>query len=269
MKETPEHLRLVAIHRAPRFAPNSTEKDRTILRNVAAQLPWPCHFAEEDDACSCGHADIFLSMGRAPETLRFLQEQEVAGAVVVNTPASVLNCRPSCMTTLLRDNGFPVPPESTGLGWWLKRGDGCAQTKDDVVFCPDEKALERMHAAFRERGISQTVTSAHVKGDLVKFYAAGEDFFRLYYPTDDGISKFGNEVHNGVAHHYAFNMDAFKSDVFRIAKLMGLSVYGGDAIVREDGSYCFFDINDWPSFSRCADEAGKAIGQFILSKICK
>lgn len=258
---------MAAINRAPQFAPNSIEKDRAILRNVAERLPWPCRYVEEDDVHACDDADIFLSMGRHPKTLRFLRRQERLGAVVVNGSESVLRCRPSLVTRLLRRNELPVPPQSTGLGWWLKRGDGCAETKDDVVFCPDRASLKAARAAFLERGIRRTVTSAHVAGDLVKFYGVGDLFFRLYYPTDDGISKFGNEARNGVAHHYAFDLEAFKKDVFRIASLTGLDVYGGDAIVREDGTYCFFDFNDWPSFSRCLAEAGAAIAELVRKKV--
>ena len=45
----------------------------------------------------------------------------------------------------------------------------------------------------------------------------------------------------------------------------GLDVYGGDCIVREDGTFCIIDLNDWPSFSRCREEAAKA----IAGKVCK
>jgi glutathione synthase/RimK-type ligase-like ATP-grasp enzyme len=50
-----------------------------------------------------------------------------------------------------------------------------------------------------------------------------------------------------------------QADAEQLAKAVGLQVYGGDCIVREDGSYCVIDFNDWPSFSRCRDEAATAI----------
>ena len=33
--------------------------------------------------------------------------------------------------------------------------------------------------------------------------------------------------------------------------------------MREDGSYVIIDFNDFPSFSRCRDEAAKAIVELI------
>ena len=45
----------------------------------------------------------------------------------------------------------------------------------------------------------------------------------------------------------------------RLAAVIGLDVYGGDCIVRSDGTFAIIDFNDWPSFSRCREEAAKAI----------
>ena len=44
-----------------------------------------------------------------------------------------------------------------------------------------------------------------------------------------------------------------------------LDVYGGDAIVSPDGEVHIIDINDWPSFSPCLDEAAQAIVSKALS----
>ena len=69
--------------------------------------------------------------------------------------------------------------------------------------------------------------------------------------------------HNGPAQHYTFDAEQMKNDVNRLAGLTDLEVYGGDIIVRPDGSYCIIDFNDWPSFSRCRDEAAEAIAGII------
>ena len=111
------------------------------------------------------------------------------------------------------------------------------------------------------------VVSAHVVGDLVKFYGVGEGrFFRYYYPTDDGASKFGDEYRNGTACHYPFDEEALRHEAERLAEAVGVSIYGGDAIVRADGSFCLIDFNDWPSFSRCREEAAEEIVKLILSE---
>ena len=49
-----------------------------------------------------------------------------------------------------------------------------------------------------------------------------------------------------------------------MARETGIVTYGGDAIVRADGSFCIIDFNDWPSFSRCRDEAADAIAAFVM-----
>ena len=68
---------------------------------------------------------------------------------------------------------------------------------------------------------------------------------------------------NGAARHYPFDAEALHKEVAMVARYMNIQVYGGDAIVREDGSFCIIDFNDWPSFSRCANEAAEAIAKII------
>lgn len=119
---------------------------------------------------------------------------------------------------------------------------------------------------MQRRGITDYVVSAHVVGDLVKFYGVGQGrFFRYYYPTDDGQSKFGNECHNGVACHYPFSEEVLRQEVERLAAATGASIYGGDAIVRADGSFCLIDFNDWPSFSRCREEAADVVTELVVN----
>ena len=93
----------------------------------------------------------------------------------------------------------------------------------------------------------------------------GSSFFRHFYPTDDGQTKFGDETaRNGEAHHYAFDVSALQSEVERLAQLVGIEVYGGDAIIDRKGRFYIIDFNDWPSFSRCRDEAAEAIANCPL-----
>ena len=123
---------------------------------------------------------------------------------------------------------------------------------------------------FRERGIDSYTVSAHVRGDLVKFYGVkGTGFFRHYYPTDDGQTKFGDEQHNGAACHHPFDVENLRREAERLAEATGVAVYGGDCIVREDGSWCMIDFNDWPSFSRCREEAAAAIVRLVEHRLMK
>ena len=59
--------------------------------------------------------------------------------------------------------------------------------------------------------------------------------------------------------------EELQREVLRLAAALGVSVYGGDAIVRADGSFCLIDFNDWPSFSRCREEAADAIASLVLN----
>ena len=51
------------------------------------------------------------------------------------------------------------------------------------------------------------------------------------------------------------------------ARALGLDVYGGDAVVAEDGSISIIDINDWPSFATIRDEASEQIAKLIFQKV--
>lgn len=258
-------VQIVAVRRDERFSPNSVERDREIMLSVARRLAaWgQVREVTENDLAADDGADFYVSMARLPETLHRLKAREREGRIVVNTAEGVENCQRSRLERLMRSLDVPMPPSTGTDGWWLKRGDAAAQSKDDVVFCPDSKALETAEASFRNRGITDYVVSAHIVGDLIKFYAVRGGFFRHFYPSDDGITKFGNEAVNGRAHHYPFDTAALAADAARLADAVGVDVYGGDAIIDRNGNYFIIDFNDWPSFSRCREEAAEAIANDI------
>lgn len=261
----------IALQRAACFSPNSVDKDMAILRAVCQEverqdaLTEPIRVMSENDFCQHPvQARVCISMARSARTLEAMAAMERKGMLCVNTPQSVANCRRDRLDSLMRTQQIAMPPEDTGSGFWLKRGDASAQSHNDVVFAPDRTALEKAIDTFRHRGILSYVVSAHVKGDLVKFYGVKERMFRIFYPTDDGQSKFGDELLNGEAHHYSYSQEALRHEAERLAGLTGLAVYGGDAIVDAQGLFYIIDFNDWPSFSRCREEAARAIAEYIL-----
>ncbi len=262
---------ILAVYRAERFSPNSVEKDRSIIEAAGRLLHDMGHevrFVKEAMLGDNDNADVILSMARESRTLDILEEKEKLGTLVINSPESVRACARATADKIMRENGIPVAPLEGNGGYWLKRGDEAAQSKDDVVFAADEDEKERKLQQMKERGVSDVVVTAHVKGDLVKFYGVrNTGFFRTYYPCDDGISKFGDERMNGPSHHYLFSEESLKTDADKAASLIGTAIYGGDCIVREDGSYAIIDFNDWPSFSRCREEAGVAISEMTADAI--
>lgn len=265
-------LEVIAVRRAPRFSPRSVERDDAILKATCRAVERRLGLAyavpvvdEESPSLHCAHADVVVTMARSREALSCLERMEAEGTRCVNSVRGVRQCQRSVLDALMRQAHIAMPPADGSDGWWLKRGDAAAQSHADVVFCPDEAALQAAVDDFRRRGITDYVKSSHVKGDLVKFYGVSGRLFKTYYPTDDGFSKFGDERRNGSAHHYAFDAKALRAEVERLAGLVGVAVYGGDAIVDSDGNYYIIDFNDWPSFSRCREEAAAAIADYIES----
>lgn len=264
---------VVFIQRARRFSPNSVGNDYAILKAVeweadkaGFQTRWIVEDNWKEDDFLLTPKDIVFTMARSRSLLAFLKKLEKAGVRVVNSTAGIEACSRSRLFKLLEENNIPVPARSGKNGYWLKRGDEAAQSSDDVVFCNDDNELAAAERRFAERGITDKVVQAHIVGDLVKFYGVrGAGFFRMFYPNDDGISKFGNESHNGVSHHYDFDVDTFHADAERISRLTDVSVYGGDAIITEQGKWQFIDFNDWPSFSRCREDAAVAIAGAFLN----
>lgn len=263
---------VVIIYRAQHFSPNSVEKDRAILDEVATCLqPWAdvYRFSEDtwdDEQLKSTPKDTVLSMARSSHVLEALSQQD-STVKIINTPQGVRHCSRMIVHQTISRLQLPLPPSSGVDGYWLKRADISAQTVGDVQFLKNEEQLTEAIHKLQEKGIKDFVVSAHVKGDLIKFYGVRHTpFFQYGYPTDLGQTKFGLEQYNGIAHHYAFSVDQLRSDANRLAEELGVDVYGGDCIVREDGSYCLIDFNDWPSFSWCREEAARAIAELVKQK---
>ena len=246
---------LISIYRAERYSPNSVERDKAIMDAVCEKLStrYTIYKTREEDIETEGmplmqrlpdahlpHSSaplLVLSMARSRKALDILTQMEGEGARVINRPQPVLNATRSVIDRMMRENDIPCAPLHGDHGWWIKRGDEAAQEKGDVRFAANEKERDIITEEFRKRGITDIVTTAHVDGDLVKFYGvAGTAFFHTTYPTDGGFSKFGDERRNGTSRHTSFDIAALHSDASRLAQLTGIEVYGGDCIVRTDGS---------------------------------
>ena len=267
------------IQRAEQFSPNSVEKDLAILEAVAERLRQKGHeifTVPEDDPRGQGNTwgssllvlpQCIFSMSRLPATLYWLKTFH--GIPIINSPEGVENCTRSTLETIMTQIGTPMPPKEGQDGYWLKRGDASAQTEGDVVYCKNEQELEQAKQTFASRGISDYVVSAHVEGDLVKFYGVrgAEGFFFYCYPNENGSMKFGDERRNGKPHHYVFDVSKLREDVFRVADVTSADFFGGDVIVRPDGSYVMIDFNDWPSYSICREEAAEAIASRFAERM--
>ena len=271
------------IQRAACYSPNSEEKDLAILQEVGcffddAKIISEGEFVENFStdnqlisAESVGAVNVYyqiISMARSPKALDSLEQLEQRGIRVLNPSAGVRACQRSNIDKVMRENYLPLPPDKGNDGYWVKRADASAQGKEDVCFCHDWSEVEKIKSTFMQRGITDVVTQAHVKGDVVKFYGVeGTGFFRYYYSGYDTETKFGDEERNGKPQYYSFSSSNLQADAEKLACLLQTPIYGGDAIVREDGSYVIIDFNDFPSFSRCREDAAKAIFERMKSVV--
>ncbi len=263
------------IQRAACYSPNSEEKDLAILQEVGcifddAKIIGEGDFVENFStynqlisAESVGSVNAYyqiISMARSPKALDCLEQLEQRGIWVLNSSVGVRACQRSNVDKVMRENHLPLPPDEGDEGYWIKRAAAAAQSKEDVCFCHDWAEVEKIKSIFMQRGITDIVTQAHVKGDVVKFYGVdGTGFFRYYYSGDDTETKFGDEERNGKPQYYSFSSSDLQTDAEKLACLLQTPIYGGDAIIHEDGSYVIIDFNDFPSFSKCRKEAAKAI----------
>ena len=263
------------IQRAACYSPNSEEKDLAILQEVGcffddAKIIGEGDFVENFSTYnqlisveSLGAVNVYyqiISMARSPKALDCLEQLEQRGIRVLNPSVGIRACQRSNVEKVMRENHLPLPPDEGDDGYWVKRADAAAQSKEDVCFCHDWSEVEKMKSTFMQRGITDVVAQAHVKGDVVKFYGVeGTNFFRYYYSGDDTETKFGDEERNGKPQYYPFSSSDLQTDAEKLACLLQTPIYGGDAIIQEDGSYVIIDFNDFPSFSKCRKEAAKAI----------
>ena len=271
------------IQRAACYSPNSEEKDLAILQEVGcffddAKIISEGEFVENFStdnqlisAESVGAVNVYyqiISMARSPKALDSLEQLEQRGIRVLNPSAGVRACQRSNIDKVMRENYLPLPPDKGDDGYWVKRADASAQSKEDVCFCHDWSEVEKIKSIFMQRGIINIVVQAHVKGDIVKFYGVeGTGFFRYYYSGDDTETKFGDEERNGKPQYYPFSSSNLQADAEKLACLLQTPVYGGDAIIQEDGSYVIIDFNDFPSFSKCRKDAAKAIFERMKSAV--
>jgi len=91
-----------------------------------------------------------------------------------------------------------------------------------------------------------------LEGDVIKFYAVkNSGFFNWYYLNGKYHTDFDNKL--------------LRDLISKSAEILGLSIYGGDAIISPEGNISIIDMNDWPSFAPVRDEASKHIAKLIYN----
>jgi hypothetical protein len=283
--------KILGISRSTRFSPNSAARDEAIFQTVTEKLRsegFSVHTISEDTFESIDDFQVVFSMARDEKVLQTLAKEERRGLRMLNSAQSLLRGSRVHMTTIFEQAGIPIPhspwifrsekkekrpagvfaPQEVELPFpfWMKRSEACAQSAGDVRFITTEAELEEALAYYKKQDIHEVLASEHLEGDLVKFYGVeGTDFFYCHYPTaDHSFSKFGLEQINGSPSGYPLDQAALKKVADKAATLSGLEIYGGDCIVDAQGQFRIIDFNDWPSFSRCCQEAAEAIARKVM-----
>jgi len=272
---------LAGIKRRHQFSPNHVNNDQAIFNCTVAQLRqmgYQVNEYEEDELIekTLVERNVF-SMARDPRILEKLRQCEMAGGVVVNSAQGVENCFRNNMTRILNEKKIstpenvimdtvkPDPAVFTALGpCWVKRGDFHAIHREDVAFARTAAAGCNILAEYARRGITAVTISKHIPGDLMKFYGVrGTDFFFHFYPEEYHHSKFGHEVINGKLHHYVLDEERLRALAFETADILDVDIFGGDVIVTAKGEMFLIDMNDWPSFAPCREDAALPIARRI------
>lgn len=273
-------MHIIGVSRGSEYSPNNVNSDSEIFNNaVNGLIALGCEvevYTEKEFVEKNIEGDIIFDMARDRATIKRLQELEDKGALVVNSGYGIMNCVRQPMTEILLKSNIPHPrtviidtkEEFCGDFYpcWVKRGTSHTILKEDVTFATCKEEVEATLADFRNRNITTAVISEHLEGDLIKFYGVqGTDFFYWFYPSHTH-SKFGLEKINGDSKGYNFDVNELKhiSDLAAIA--LDTPVYGGDCVVDKDGTVRLIDFNDWPSFARCREEAGKKIAECIYNR---
>lgn len=292
---------VLCIFRAVCFSPGMIERDEAILRTVASRLQtagYPVSLIHEENlTLTTPMPTIVLHMARSPHALDILMRWEDAGCHVLNPVNSIRNVERETLARLCTELAIPTPKtwivDTANHGFltvaitkghtdefnfpcWVKCTGSCAQQADDVCLVYNIKEYEQILIGFHDRHIERAIVMEHLEGPCIKFYAVRGTGFFYYLPSDHLEYDKWNRLDKTTECKYEASPSLKISDSFfsnstkeLIAKLQEIDktyfpiVYGGDAIIGTDGIARLIDLNDWPSFSVCRNEAAEAIIQLI------
>jgi glutathione synthase/RimK-type ligase-like ATP-grasp enzyme len=268
-------MRLVGLYRETEYSPGRhRSNDAMLLEQVAEALRTSGVAVDlmtaNDAERTRPDAELVFSMCQGSRALEFLTRWEREGARLINSPRAARNTYRDRLPRLMKEAGIDFPRTklvrtmsgaASGInvngGVWLKRGDVHASISADVQWVA---SLDRLRAGlqdFAARGVTHAVVQEHRPGDEIKFYGvAGNAFFHWFYPKEASASG-----------RHAFDVDALRQLTETAAAAAGLDIFGGDVIVGPDGRLTLIDLNDWPSFAPCRDEASAAIAFHLMRRL--
>ena len=261
---------MIGIFREELYSPNRIGDDAKILRLTAESIRRRGYSVELRLPEEINHQtppDMAFAMCEGPACLGILEKWEAMGYTVVNNPAAIRNTHRYRMLPLLDRTPVPFPrtmliqtTESVNgyfnipKGVWVKRGDVHSTQPEDVQLHFDRVSIDNSLRALHARWVKQAMLQENIQGDVVKFYGVPEQkWFRHFYhkPAEK--------------HGYAFCPEQIRKTAEMAAAKLGLDVFGGDFVITEDGHY-LIDINSWPSFAPCREEAAERIASHLIDR---
>jgi hypothetical protein len=262
-------IRILGVYRESVFSPGKVGEDAAILDATIKELS---RYGFETSSVRAEvlevdfpEAELVLSMAQSERALQIMEYRQKSGARIVNSVMSVRNCYRKPLIELLSKAALPVPASrivsldevegqmgsGTNGSYWVKRGDVHAMEAGDVVRVASGKDLVRALDHFRKRGIRELLIQEHVEGRTIKFYGVGaEKYFKAFFSSSGEETTSQRKELIGMAQ--------------RSAGILGLEIYGGDAILTGEGNLVLVDLNDWPSFALCRPSAAKGIAGYVL-----
>ncbi len=261
---------IYGMYRERALSPGKVEADAAILDAVLAGLQtagWEIgRFSADNIPEDPPQAALILHLAQGPRALEVLEQWEKRGVRLINSPQAVRRCYRRYLFPLLAAAGVAYPAtklysvreapqlwsvEFPGPGW-LKRAEVHAEISGDVRrVATRAEALEAV-ADFHRRGIESLIWQEHVPGQEIKFYGVGPGLlFRAYA---------GDSPEPVEAALFCASLQRLAEQAARLA---GVAVFGGDAVITAEGQPVLIDLNDWPSFSRCREEAAREIVRYV------
>jgi glutathione synthase/RimK-type ligase-like ATP-grasp enzyme len=266
--------RILGVYREARFSNRAVDADQAIidraLDHIAQIAPdieiVRVHPDVEGLQKEHQDVDLVLSMAQSEEALTFLEKLEVSGIKVMNSTHSIRNCYRIVLSKLLTQK-TDLSPRSCVVqsiddikrcqkiltqGAWIKRGDFHALADDDVQFCSSCDKLEEIFNSFKDKGVDTLILQEHIEGQIYKFYGVIDRYFSLRYMGHTTKDRYILETKENTLQ---VDPQVLEGVAFDCAAMMDLSFFGGDFIITDDGNFFLVDMNDWPSFRTCRDEA--------------
>lgn len=258
------------VFRERRFSPRRVKEDAAILGRTAERIRrkgFSVQTLQPREILEAASPKFAFTMCEGPRYLRVLEMWEALGCAVFNRPAATRNCHRWRMLPLVAGAGVVVPrfllldtsqgvrePFDYRKGVWIKRWDLQSTRSGDVRIFHSRSSLNKAIRGLHSRGVKKAILQEHIPGDLIKFYGIrGTGWFHCVPGPQEQTRG------------YPFSPEEIHRTAEKSAGVLGLDIYGADLVVTE-GEHYLVDINSWPSFAACREEAAEQIASFLVER---